>query len=394
MENETEKKEKSGRNTKVLISIIIVGICLRPAITGLGSVLSLIKADMGLSDMASGLLTTIPMLTFAVVSLFVGSVNNHLGTSRTLTLGFALIAVGVLVRSYGGLAGLYVGTVLIGSGIACGNVLVPAIIKSEFPARYGFVTALNSTGLAISSAIASGINYPLSASVGLGWRNTLVIYAVVAVVAIIAWIPARSVNIKTSQAEGKGKSLWTNPTAWSVTLFLGIEALIFYSCATWLSTIFQFKGLDATTAGYYVSCFSLTGIPASFIIPTLAGRSDDQRSVTYVLIGIFLTGIVLMALTTNPVLLLIAALLAGFGCNGGFAMSMAFIGFRASNGDDAIRLSSMSQSVGYLIAALGPIGFGWVNDLVGSWNINLWIIAGLLVILFFVSRKCAHEGTV
>ncbi|MCD7833452.1 MAG: MFS transporter [Lachnospiraceae bacterium] len=382
------------KKTKVLIAIIIVGFCLRPSITGLGSVLKLLKADLALSDTASGLLTTLPMITFAAISPLVGRLNNRIGTSPTLSLGFVLIAVGVIIRSFGGLVGLYAGTVLIGSGIACGNVLVPAIIKSEFPEKYGFVTALNSTGLAVSSAIASGINYPLADRVGLGWQKTLCIYAVVALVAIAVWFTARSVSIKTSQASEGGTNLWKSPIAWSVTLFLGIEALVFYSCSAWLSTIFQFKGLDATTAGYYVSCFSLTGIPASFIIPTIAGRTRDQRKVTFTLIGIFLAGIILMALTENPALLLAAALLAGFGCNGGFAMSMAFIGFRTSSGDDAIRLSGMSQSVGYLIAAFGPIGMGMVNDVLGSWNLNLWLVAVLLVCLLIVSNWCARDGTV
>lgn len=377
----------------LLFAIIVVGMCLRPSITGLGSLLRLIKPDLGLSDTVSGLLTTIPMIAFAVVSPFVGRVNRKLGTAGTLCGGFLLIAAGIVIRSFGGIVGLYLGTAMIGCGIACGNVLMPAIIKSAFPQKYGLVTALNSTGLAISSAIASGINYPLAAEVGLGWKLTMCIYAVLALVAICLWLPVRQVNVQPAQA-GSSKRLLKSKIAWSVTLFLGIEALVFYSCTSWLSTIFQFKGLDAATAGYYVSCFSLMGIPASFLVPTLAGMKKDQRALTYGLISVFLAGIVLIALTENSSVLLAAALMAGFGCNGGFALSMAFIGFRTSNGSDAIELSGMSQSIGYIIAAFGPIGMGLVNDILQNWNYNLWIIAALLVVLMLVSTKCAKEGTV
>lgn len=377
----------------LLFAIIVVGMCLRPSITGLGSLLKLIKPDLGLSDTVSGLLTTIPMIAFAVVSPLVGRVNRKLNTAATLCGGFLLIAVGIVIRSFGGIPGLYIGTALIGCGIACGNVLMPAIIKSSFPQKYGFVTALNSTGLAISSAIASGINYPLAAQVGLGWKLTMCIYAVLAVLAICVWFPVRHVNVQPAEAGGS-KRLMKSKIAWSVTLFLGIEALVFYSCTSWLSTIFQFKGLDAATAGYYVSCFSLMGIPASFLIPTLAGMKKDQRTVTYGLVTVFLVGIVIMAVTDNPTLLLIAALMAGFGCNGSFALSMAFIGFRTDNGSDAIQLSGMSQSIGYIIAAFGPIGMGLVNDVLQNWNYNLWIIAALLVMLLLVSTKCAKEGTI
>lgn len=382
------------KNKKYLLfAIIVVGMCLRPSITGLGSLLRLIKPDLGLSDTASGLLTTIPMITFAVVSPLVSRVNGRIGTGWALSGGFLLISIGTLLRSFGGMAGLYLGTVMIGSGIACGNVLMPAIIKSSFPLKYGLVTALNSTGLAISSALASGFNYPLAVEAGLGWKVTLCIYAVLALIAILIWFPVRSVNIHSASASSS-KRLLKNKIAWSVTLFLGIEALVFYSCSSWLSTIFQFKGLDATTAGYYVSCFQLMGIPASFLVPTLAGMRKDQRKLTYALISVFLAGIIIMAVTENSVLLMIAALMAGFGCNGGFALSMAFIGFRTSNGSDAIQLSGMSQSIGYVIAAVGPIGMGLINDLLKNWNYNLWLIALLLVMLLLVSRRSAKEGTV
>lgn len=378
----------------LLFAVLVVGVCLRPSITGLGSLLKLIKADLALSDMSAGLLTTIPMITFAVASPLVQKCNARWGTACTLCSGFVLIACGTLVRSFGGLAGLYAGTVLIGCGVACGNVLMPAIIKGEFPEKYGFVTALNSVGLALSSALASGFNYPLAQGAGLGWRVTLCIYAVVALIAIVAWLPVRGVRVCVPSRQPSGWDIFKDKTAWAVTLFLGIEALAFYSCSAWFSTIFQAKGLDATLAGYYVSCFQLTGIPASFLVPVLAGLRKDQRRLTYGVVGVFLCGVVLMACTQNPGLLLVGALLSGFGCNGGFALSMAFIGFRTENGTDAMQLSGMSQSLGYVIAAFGPIGMGWLHDCFGDWNWNLWLVAGLLVILLVVSRQCAKDTVV
>ena len=378
------------RKRYLLFAIIVMGMCLRPSITGLGSLLKLIKADLAVSDTLAGLLTTIPMVMFAVFSPFVSRLNGRLGTSHTLCGGFFAIALGIVIRSFGGVCGLYFGTALIGIGIACGNVLMPAIIKSEFPLKYGFVTALNSTGLAVSSAIASAVNYPLAARLSSGWKGCLCIYAAVALLAVAVWFPVRDVSVRTQKSE---KSLLRNRTAWAVTLFLGIEALCFYSCSSWLSTIFQNKGLDAETAGYYVSCFQLMGIPASFIVPTVAGMRKDQRALTAAVVGAFLLGILMMIVSESAGLLLFSAFLAGIGCNGGFALSMAFIGFRTSSGADAVALSGMSQSIGYVVAAFGPIGMGLVNDVLGSWNACLWIIAALLVLLMAVGMKCAKEGT-
>ncbi len=384
---------KDKKKWTLLAAIIAVGFSLRPGLTGIGSLLRLIKPDMGLSDTVAGLLTTIPMLTFAAFSPLTWRVNDRLGTARTIYTAFALIIAGILLRSFGGRVGLFLGTLLIGVGIAFGNVIMPAIIKGEFPEKYGFVTALNSAALAVASGVASGVNYP-AASAGLGWRGALCIWAVVALIGALCWMAGgRRVQIR-ARAQTGGIHLFGSKVAWAVTLFLGIVALLFYSCASWLATIFQAKGLDAATAGYYVSAFQMTGIVSSFLVPMLAGRSNDQRRVTYCVLGIFLVGIVLMALTRNPALLLIAALCAGVGCNGSFALSMGFIGFRARGAEDTAALSAMSQSIGYIIAAVGPMGMGWIYNLCGSWNVNLWIIAALLLALFGVSSVCAKDGSV
>ena len=380
---------------RILISLLIVNFSLRPGLTGLGSLMKMIRPDMGLNQTQAGLLTTIPMLTFALFSPLTWRINGRIGTTKTVCCAFASIIMGILIRSYGGIVGLYGGTVLIGIGIAFGNVLIPAMIKSQFPENFGFVTALSSAMLAIASGIASGINTPL-ANAGLGWRGALCVWAGLAFFAAVVWvIGGRDVNMKTRSAVGLSQELLHNRIAWSVTLFLGLVALLFYSCTSWLSTIFQFKGLSMEKAGFYVSAFQMTGIVSSFLVPMLAGLRKDQRAVTYGVVGIFFTGILLMALTTSPTLLLISAFLAGIGCNGAFALSMAFIGFRAKNGESAAELSSMSQSLGYVIAAAGPLGMGWINSIAGeNWNVNLYLICAVLILLFIVSTICAKDHTI
>lgn len=167
----------------------------------------------------------------------------------------------------------------------------------------------------------------------MGWRGALCVWAGAAfIAAVIRCIGAREVQIKTRRAAGFSRELLRNKIAWSVTLFLCLAALLFYSWAFWLSTIFQFKGMSMETAGFYVSAFQMTGIVSTFLVPMPAGLKKDQRPVTFGVISFFLSGIDLMALTTNPTLLLISAFPAGIGCNGGFSLSMAFIEFRARNG--------------------------------------------------------------
>ena len=385
--------ENRKKYIMTFISTTVVSFCLRPAITGIGSVLQLIKQDLGLSDSASGLLTTIPMISFAVFSPFVDRLNDRFGTTKTLLSGFAFIIIGTFIRSFAGLPGLFIGTLIIGAGIAFGNVLIPAIIKSEFPLRFGIVMACNTTCMALSSGLASGVNYPLSESIGAGWRTALLLWAVLAFIAVVLWMPSRRVNIQSKHQRSE-KNLFRNGLAWWVTLFIGIVALIFYSCLTWLFTIFHSKGLSSEAAGYYVSAFQLTGIASSFIVPYLSGKRADQRPIAYTLVGLFIAGIALINIFSNNGILLAATLIGGFAGNGLFALSMSLIGFRSSNGSDATKLSSMSQSLGYVIAAFGPIAFGMLNELSGGWVAPLWVVVALGFILLFISSRCAKPGTV
>lgn len=388
---ETPKGRHKNRNKiYTLAAIWVVGFCLRPSLTGIGSVMSLIRETYGISSTVSGMLTTLPLITFALCSSMVNRINNRISTHATILLGFAAIILGVLIRSWLGLSGLFVGTIFLGIGICIGNVLMPAVIKSEFPDHYGIVTSVNSCMLAVSSGIASGINYPNAQKIG--WQSALCLWGLVALVGLAAWLPMKRVQVQGTNAAAT--SFLRSRVAWSVTLFLGISSLLFYSCTSWLATIYAAKGLDGTTAGYFVSGFQLTGIVASFLISILASRRKDQRPVTFTAIGIFAAGIFLILIGTSPAVLFVGGLLAGFGCNGSFALSMLFIGLRAKNAEDTAGLSSMSQTYGYLIAAAGPLGMGWLFGLFGDWNINLVLILILLAALAFVSNTCAKEGTV
>ena len=384
-------------NTKkrtVLTAILLVGLTMRPGLTGIGSLLKLIKPDMGLNSTQAGLLTTIPLIAFALFSPFTWKINEKLGTRNTIVLSFISIIFGIVIRSYAGYAGLFIGTVFIGIGIAFGNVIMPAVIKNEFPENFGTVTALNSCALGVASGIASGVNTPL-ANAGLGWKGALCVWAGIACIGVAAWmLGGKNVKLNIKGSTGLDKELLHNKVAWSVTLFLGLVTLLFYSCTCWLATIFQSKGYDMKTSGLYVSAFQLIGFIPSFFVPMLAGKSRDQRKVTFATITFALVGLIIMIFTDNSVLLLIAALLAGIGCNGLFALSMAFIGFRAKNGKDSGRLSSMSQSIGYILAAFGPLGMGWINTIAGDWTINLWIMVVITLLLYAVASVCARESTI
>ena len=181
----------------MMLSIILVAFCLRIIITGVGPLLPEITESLGLSGSASGLLTTLPLIAFAVVSPLTGGIGRRLGEGRTVLIGLCLILLGTVLRSTAGILGLFLGTAIVGVGTAIGNVLLPAVVKAEYPTRVGQVTAYFTVAMVAAAAIGLALNVPLSTA-GLGWNGALMIWGIAVVITGFIWRKNVSLRLGTT----------------------------------------------------------------------------------------------------------------------------------------------------------------------------------------------------
>ena len=257
------------------LAIILTSCIIKTPLTAVASLLDRIQADLGLSSSAAGLLNSLPLLAFAIVSLFISQLAQHCGAGRVCFAGMACSAVGILCCAALGKAGLYGGMILIGISIAVGSVLLPAVIKAYFPTKIGPMTSIFATAMPVMPGIAGGVSVPLAKAVS--WNFSLGIWAVVALIAMLLWLPNLRCSIVAEQ-KSTGSAVRRSGISWWITLHCGISALLFYSLLAWVATIVQSKGVDAQTAGFYSSLFVLIGIPVSFVIPILANRMRRQSA--------------------------------------------------------------------------------------------------------------------
>ena len=389
------KKSKS-QVFMILLGILFISFNLRAPITAVGSVVEMIQQEYNLSNAAAGFITTLPLVAFAIVSPFVSTLSGKIGHAKTMFLGLILILLGEVCRSYTGSAGLFIGTAIIGVGIAIGNVIIPGIIKLYFSERVGFVTSIYTSGMCIFAAVGAGVSIPLAKGAGLGWKHTLAVWFFLTLVTILIWLPQTKEKVQSSNASGKkssGSSIWASPLAWWVTLFMGIQSLLFYSLVAWLPTIVMSKGLSESFAGNMALLFQLMAIPATLVIPTLCDKMKNQRILVYVVCVIYAAGMTLF-LTGNSALIMTAAVvLMSIGMGGSISLSIAFISLRSPNSQRAAQLSGMSQSAGYLFAALGPIFTGFIYDLKSTWSIPVTLFIVLIACLAFCGTF-AGNGTI
>lgn len=240
-------------NIFLIAGIIFIAFNLRPAITAVGPLISSIRSDMDLTNGMAGFLTTLPLLSFAVLSPVAPKLGQKLGNERTLWVGLVILLIGILLRSYGESITLFAGTALIGVGIAICNVLLPSLIKHKFPDKAGIMTSFYTTAMSIFAALASGISIPLSHGLAWGWSASLMVWAGLAFVAILIWVPQlryHDTGNRTVSLKADGQTVWRSKIAWQVTFFMGIQSFLFYCTIAWLPEILRSHGMSMSLAGW------------------------------------------------------------------------------------------------------------------------------------------------
>ncbi len=379
----TSYSDRSRRDQILLIAgIILIGFNLRPALSGIGPLIPMIRESTGLSNSMLGLLTTLPLVAFGVLSTLTPLFTRRCGIEKTLSGALLLLTLGIVLRAFGYIPLLFLGTILLGIAIAFGNVLLPALVKRDFDKRSGFMTSLYSGMMGVGAALAAGLSVPIAEYFPGSWKTSLGVWGLFSILAFLVWISQNKFSIPTNSKRSFKKAmkdLGSNSLAWNVALFLGLQSIAFYVILAWLPDILISKGFSSSKAGWYLSLSQVTGVLGSVLVPVIAAKKDDQRKYISVLILLEAISLIGLWLGTNVTVFLWVSGI-GFSLGGSFGLALLFIVLRSSDSETATELSGMSQSIGYLLAATGPILIGAVFDLTGDWDTALYI---LFMILFF-----------
>ncbi len=397
-ESGEQQRHSSFRTVLLITGIFLLALELRACITAVGPLVGIIRSETGLSSTLTGLLTTLPLIAFGVVSPFAPALSRRWSIEVMLFVSLLSLALGIFLRSLPAVSLLFLGTAVLGAAIAISNVLVPALIKRDFPHRVGLMTAIYSTLVSASGALADGVSIPLAQGVGLGWRGSLAFWALPAALTALLWLPLLRLRARTevrTQETSKNitYNVWRSPLAWQVTLYMGLQSWTFYTIVAWFPTIFAVHGLSAANAGWLLSLIQGAGAVGSFLAPQLAVRMRSQR--------ILVSGTILLALIAHAGILsgafgfiLLWCLLLGLAQGSFLGLALLFFILRTSDARSAAELSGMAQSIGYLLAATGPLLIGWLHDLTNGWTIPLLVLVAVTLLLLGVGMGAGRNATV
>ncbi|AVK98750.1 MFS transporter [Lysinibacillus sphaericus] len=387
----SKKINWKGTTLLLVIGVIFLASTLRMPLTVVGPIISFIREDLGISNVLAGFLTTIPLLAFAIVSPFAPVVARKLGLELTLFLSTILLAVGIVLRSLGTTGLLVLGTMIIGVAISFGNVLIPGLLKLKFPYHVGLLMAFFTMSMNLTAGIGAGISYPIANAV-LGWQGALAIALALVILTIVIWLPQLKFN-KPEPTVVSTKAripLWKSPVTWAVTGAMGLQSLLFYTTAAWIPEIYIAQGVAADRAGWMFSIMQISQVPMALVVPIIASKMTSQRPLVLMFTAFYVIGFtgVVMEWTSLAVLWMILLGLAG---GASFALAMMFFTLRTRTAFEAADLSGFAQSLGYLLAAVGPILFGYLHDLFGGWDIVGWLFVAVTALLFFCSFRASKN---
>lgn len=415
-----------------MIAIVVIAFNLRPAITSVGPLLTMIRDDIGLSNWSAGLITSLPLIAFACTSLFAPKIGQRFSDVVAVSFGLTFLIGGIIIRSIPISATLFIGTAFVGVGVGIMNVLLPAVIKAKFPNKTGTMTSVYTTSMKLFAATASGLSIPLAITVGLGWKLSLGVWVFLGIIGLFFWLivlnrdkKIRSIDedmnesVKSNtnelaanqmndfgseqtEAEMEGNesndetaknhstkekvvprnnSIWKSPIAWQVTLFMGMQSFMFYTVISWLPSILVDYGFTISTAGWLLSYVQFIGLPSAFIAPILAERLPSQSWLIAIIGTMVTVGFGGLLFGGPPFVIIIWVTIIGLSLGATISLSLALLGMRARSAKDASMLSGMAQSFGYFLAAIGPILVGFLYDVFESWHIPLIAIIIICVMM-------------
>ncbi|MFE5817428.1 CynX/NimT family MFS transporter [Streptomyces sp. NPDC056479] len=398
----TEPTTRAWTIRLLLAGIVLTALNLRPAITSLGALLEEVRDALGMSGSVAGLLTSVPPLCFAVFGVAAPRLARRFGPGAVVCAGMVAITAGLLVRPYvGSTAGFLATTALALMGIAVSNVLMPVIVKRWFPDRVGSMTGLYSMALALGTASAAAVTVPMTETLGGSWQTGLVVWAGLAAVAVLPWIPfvrnrgaspAESARENHARVDAPPLRITRSRTAWALAVYFGLQATGAYITMGWMAQIFRDSGVHAGMAGLLLAVTMVMGVPLAFVIPRLATRLPHQGPIVLALGACGLVGYAGMYLAPTSGSWAWAVLLGISNCS--FPLALTMVGMRARTSAGVAQLSGFAQSTGYLISIPGPLLVGVLYQHSGGWGLPLALMAALMIPQMAVGVLAGRNRTV
>ncbi len=399
----------------LFLGLVLLALNLRSPLTTLPPVIDRIREDTGLSDGGAGMLTSVPVLCFGLLAWPASLLIRRTGIDRAVVVTLLGAAAGIVIRSVGGVPGLFVGMVVTGVFLTVGNTVALLVIGRDFAAHLGAVNGAYTASLNVGTMLTSALTAPLA---GLwGWRGAAGSWAALALTAALLWwavsswrsrvvavtapavpgkIPERIPDAAAQPTEGQcttvGRTPSRRPYVWLLAGVLALHLFIYYALTTWLPSIMADRlGMGAESAGAAASTFQILALLGAFGSPVVARL---MRQETLLVLLAVLWTVTAVGMLTAPALWPVWCVSGGIAQGGVFTVVFTLIVSRSRDADDNRRTSTLVQGWAYTLSAVGPVLTGQLHESSGGWVVPLTLVSVLAAALIAVAVVLRTAGTV
>jgi CP family cyanate transporter-like MFS transporter len=359
----------------LVLGVTLLGLNLRISSSSIPPVL----ADLGLPGPVAGILAASPAICFGVMAFASPWVLRTWGVERGLMWALGVLIAGIVLRSMWAPFGYLPGSLVAGTGVAVMNVLLPTLVRSRFPSKAGPVTAAYLGALTIGGAAAAAFTVPLRHLLDNSVPLALATWALPAIVAFVIWLPqAPATPAVKSISRPMQSSVYSSGLAWMVTIFFGLQSMVYFGALSWLPTYYRGRGLSPEVAGLLLALLNATGLVGNVLTPLIVSRTADQRwaaVLVSLLTALGLAGVI----WGSPNFAVIWIVVLSLGGSGSFSLALLFVIYRSAGAESATALSTMTQGIGYLLSACGPLIVGLLHAVTGSWAVAMGALLVLTV---------------
>ncbi len=371
-----------------IFAIIFVAVDLRPGIVSVGPVILSIQEAFRLSHGSAALLTSIPDLLMGLLALPTPWLARRYGRDRVMLLALSLLLASIALRAFAqNVPSLMLSTAGVGAGIAIAGTLIGGFIKAEFPSRLAIVMGVYATALAVGSVAAAALTGPLAHNQAGGWRFATGVWSLLGLGALLLWsmVGFRAAKLDTSiKLPVDSVPLPVNKgIAWAITVFFGVNNLLFYAFLAWTVSIYLELGYSDVKAGFILATFAVASLLGNPVFGTLS-RSRDSRGWLALASAICCAGLVGLATAPQSAPYLWVLLIA-FGQAGGFTLGMTLPLDNTETVYETDEWNAFTLTFGYLIAATGPVLVGILRDHTGSFRVPVFSLVGVGVFMLLLT---------
>ncbi|MFC6288316.1 MFS transporter [Nocardioides sp. GCM10027113] len=385
----------SRRTVVLLVGLLLLSLNLRPAAVSVGPVLAEVRAGLDMGAVEAGLLTSLPVLAFAVFGAMAPALASRAGVHRVTLAALLALVAGLAGRAAAPDAVVFLVLSLLAlAGMAMANVLLPSLVKLHFPDRVGRVTALYTGALSVGLTASLMATVPVSEAAG-SWRWGLGGWAALALLAALPWLHLAGHDRTLERAPRAVRlgDVARTPLGLGMGLAFGLQSMQAYMIFGWFAQLWRDAGFSPTQAGLLVGLLAGTSIPLSLWLPAVLARSHRPGLLLATVVSGYPVAYVGLMVAPQSLAVLWAVLTGAATTT--FPLVLTLIGLRARTPDGTAALSGFTQSAGYLMAAVGPFTIGVLHDATGGWTAPLALmtalVAPLLAICLYVARPVYVE---